>query len=199
MRVVHSLGFDVTVIAAFPSLDGPQGSPSFFDEQKICACQTDVDDIMPWREAMTIHSSALPQKKGSRSNRAFVSSQHPAAECARGLSILDRRRLGSARTGASGQDRCVGSAHERKKNPGKGGGPREGVGFACVEEFPNFPCLLRPEGFAGHKNQLIRGGSGNCRLSSCRRVRSGQVGQVRFKDSISLDAKRRTVYCLLRL
>jgi len=36
MRVVHSLGFDVTVIAVFPSLDGPQGSPSFFDEQKNC-------------------------------------------------------------------------------------------------------------------------------------------------------------------
>jgi hypothetical protein len=29
MRVVHSLGFDVTVIAAFPSLDRPQGSSSF--------------------------------------------------------------------------------------------------------------------------------------------------------------------------
>lgn len=67
-----------------------------------------------------------------------------------------------------------------------------GFACACVEEF-RIPLAIAP-------GRLCRAHSWGNRPTrifpvECLSAVSGQVGQVRFKDSISLDAKRSTVYC----
>jgi len=69
--------------------------------------------------------------------------------------------------------------NEKKKPPGKGGGPREGVRFACVEEFPNFPSYCARKALPGIKSTHSRGKRKLpvVSLSACQ-VRPGRSGQV---------------------
>jgi hypothetical protein len=156
----------------------------------------------PFQLCLHQHHHPLATNTGqwsTRSNRSFVSSQDPAAECARGLSILDRRRFGRARTGARGQDRLVGiCAHRKKTRDGSGGSKVRGKGRGgscvlvclCVCVCEEFPHLLRPGELAGH-NSHSRGSARHTPVVLCRRVK------LRFKEGDFSPSVDRAQHLLL--